>query len=158
MAACPPSFLSSNSVSGVAVTGAAAANDIIGTSSGTAATWQLGLLRQAATANAGIALINGTQNFVSWTTPNDGNNHRAQVMFVLDVTVAQTGGATGATFTAPDGTVNTNVVFLAGSNGTGSHLWGFNSFILAPNTTLTVLQQSAQTVGTSVAYAEIWGS
>jgi len=145
-------------ISGVTVTGTAAANEVIGASSATAATWQLGWLKQAATANAGFALTNGTPTILSFTTPNDGNNHRYTVQFILDVATLEVGGATGVTYTAPDGTVTTAQQILAGGQAAGTHLWGFNNFVVAPNTTFAVVQTSALTGGAATAFAEIWGS
>lgn len=116
------------------------------------------LLKVADAGNSGVALINGTQTFCSYTTPNDGNLHPVIVMFDLVVSSTQTGGATGLTFTDAGGNVRTNFQILGGAQATGLHLWGFNNFLAAANTSFAVVQVSAQTGGASVAYAQVFAA
>jgi hypothetical protein len=113
---------------------------------------------QAATPQAGYALVNGTGNIVTWTVPSDGQNHRVTFMGTLHVTTAQTGGAIQVTFAMPDGSITTQTMF-AGAQGAGFHQMGTTySVVVGPGQTITVAQSSAQTAGAAIAWVEIWGN
>lgn len=114
------------------------------------------LQRQATTALAGAALVNGTETITEWTAPDDGQAHRVMVMATIDVTQATTGGLITVTYTAPDGTAGTHTLFPAGQTAevTGGNL--INP-VIAPGSTVTVAQASAMTAGAAVVWAEIWG-
>lgn len=116
------------------------------------------LLKVADAGNSGVALINGTQTFCSYTTPNDGRLHPVIVMFDLVVGSTQTGGATGVTFTDAGGNVRTNFQILGGAQATGLHVWGFNNFLAAANTSFAVVQTSAQTGGASTAFVQVFAA
>lgn len=116
------------------------------------------LKKIAATPNAGYALINGTGTVLTFTTPNDGQNHRYQLFTEKHVTVAETGGAIQLSYFTPD---NSNGVstFFGGGQGTGVFLPnGPQMFVAGPNTVVTVSQSSALTVGASLLFCEIWGT
>ena len=104
----------------------------------------------------GTPLINGTQNILTWTSPNDGNQHRFQLLAERNVTSAETGGQMTLTSTIPGGTVFANVV-AAGGSGVG--IASLNQIgTVAPNTTVTLAQTSALTVGACQVYGELWAS
>lgn len=117
----------------------------------------MGLL--AATPPAGFALTGATPNILQYTFPNDGRNHRFFIVSFENVTLAQTGGAVQVEFTLPDGTQHNLAVYNA-SQGAGVYgIFGANAQSnVAPGTTLTLQQTSAQTAGAAVLWAEIWGS
>ena len=113
---------------------------------------------KSATPAAGTALINGTQNILSWTAPNDGQQHRAQLYISTHVTVAETGGGMAFEGTLPDGQG------FAWSASSGGQAAGFDSsvfvfaVIVGPGATVTLTQFSALTAGAAVVWAEIWAS
>ena len=112
----------------------------------------------ATTGATGFALTGATPTILTWTSPNDGNMHRVQVYYQQTVTSAETGGAVGLTATGPGGANVSNATqFNAGGAGTGS-AWTTASRLVAPNTTVTVNQSSALTVGAATVYAEMWAS
>lgn len=111
----------------------------------------------ASTGVAGFALQNATPNILSWTAPNDGQMHRATCFGIVNVTVAQTGGAVGIAYTNPDGGGSTST-WLAGGLGTGHNFPTVRLILMAPGTTITIQQTSAQTAGTATLYTEIWAS
>jgi hypothetical protein len=117
-----------------------------------------GQSKQAATAVAGYTLVNGTGNVITWTTPNDGLQHRVTIMASLDVTVAETGGQISATYTTPDAGAGNHTLFAAGLGTTPALPAAPWTIIVGANTTVTVLQATALTVGAAVLWAEIWGS
>lgn len=111
----------------------------------------------AATAFAGYTLINGTGTILSWTAPNDGVMHRVLVMGTMHVSSAETGGTINLGVTLPDGTAGTFALFTAGQGG-GAHNMSFETYLVAPNTTVTITQASALTAGVAKAWFELWGS
>lgn len=117
------------------------------------------MARQAATALAGYTLVNGTGTIISWVIPNDGQLHRFTVFASEDVTGATTGGAITVSWTMPDGTTASWVILPATQAATGFVTGQVSYQVLArPGTTVTVVQSSALTAGSAVAWAEIWGS
>lgn len=119
-----------------------------------------GLLRQAATPQAGFALQNATPALFTWNVPSDGQLHRFMLLGELLVTVAQTGGAVVLGYTDPSGGAQTSTVF-GGGLGVGAQpvqLGEPITRICRPGSTVTVSQSSAQTAGAATAYLELWGS
>ena len=112
----------------------------------------------ATTGPAGVALINGTQNIITWTAPNDGQMHRVALYGCLSVTTAETGGSTQLTYTSPD------------NRGAGVTVWGsgFGAGVFQPNliplitvkpgSTVTFQQNAALTAGAATVFAELWAS
>ena len=140
------------------VSGAAAPNEVLTSSSSTAAAWQLGLVRQAATPVAGYALINGTGNVITWTAPNDGAEHRFAALAAISVATNETGGAIIITGTNPDGTAFSHSLSAGGSSV--GDVQAANSFlrVIEAGSTVTVQQSTALTLGAATLWAEIWGS
>jgi hypothetical protein len=127
-------------------------------STGTASTGS-GLAVQAATPAAGAPLINGTQTFLSWTTPNDGKNHAYLIFGGESVTSAQTGGSVNLAFTAPDGSAQ-NFPILGPALAVGYSLIDASyqtMGLAAPGTTVSITQATAQTAGVAKLDVQIWG-
>jgi len=113
----------------------------------------------ATTGESGFALQNGTPTIISWTAPNDGNLHRVQLFFLVDVTSTQTGGAVQAQPISPLGDTAFIVVFAGGaSSGTSHGPANATTFTIGPNTTFSLVQSSAQSAGAAKVFAEIWAS
>lgn len=109
---------------------------------------------------AGFALQNATPTLFSYTTPNDGKEHRVQVFGSQATTVAETGGGVSITFTDPGGTPR-NITVFSGNVGVGIQTSGSvvgNAFTVAPNTVVSLVQSAALTLGAATVYAELWGS
>jgi len=141
------------------ISGAAALNSVLVASSATAAAWAPGVVKLAATPAAGYTMVNGTGTIISWTAPNDGNNHRVHLFASLSVTVTEVGGAITCSFTAPDGTSTSHTVYAAAQVATDVIVQGSPfSMVIKANTTFTLTQNTALTSGASVLFAEIWGS
>jgi hypothetical protein len=140
------------------ISGAASVNEVLTASSATAAAWQLGMVRQAATPAGGVALVNGTPNILTWTTPNDGLIHRFTVFAVVTVTVNMVGGDTDVGFTAPDGTICGHSLIGGGATVGFDGNLSPNTWLCEANTSVLVLQGSALTGGAAKIWAEIWGS
>ena len=115
-----------------------------------------GLKLQAATPMAGFALQNGTPTILSWTTPNDGQQHRVIVYGEIHVSNAETGGQVNSAGMTPDGTSFTVLTF-GGGQGVGVVRKNLDTWIIAPNTTFSLVQNTALTAGTAILWAEIWG-
>lgn len=126
------------------------------TAGGTPGTWLAGLQKVAATPVAGVALVNGTPNIVSWTAPNDGQLHRVLVMSSQQVTTAETGGAVAFDFTAPSGTARAFTIFAA-AQPTGDFS-NFQGLLVKANTTAVLTQSSALTAGAATVWCEIWAA
>lgn len=110
----------------------------------------------ASTGIAGFTLVNGTPNIISWTAPNDGAMHQAQISITVDVTVAATGGAINVAATDPaSGALSLTPV--GGGQGVGGHA-GQASLLVAPGTTVQISQGVALTAGAAKCFAQIWGS
>lgn len=114
-----------------------------------------------ATPLAGFALQNGTPNIISYTTPNDGKIHFVFVAGEVVVSVGETGGQLSLNFTDPGGTPRSR------SQDPGGHAAGYFDFgssnggqlvAVAPNTTVTLLQSVALTVGAAVVYAGLFST
>lgn len=116
--------------------------------SGTAGVWALGLTEQAATPAAGVALINGTQTFLTWTAPADGVTHFALVVASLDVTTLEVGGLCRLTFTTLG--VASQFQVFAPSLAVGITVGPWSGISVDPGTTVNVVQQNALTSGASV--------
>ena len=118
------------------------------------------LERQAATTTSGYTLVNSTGNILTWTSPNDGAQHRYKVFAQQVVTSAMTGGEIAIVFTAVNGTVETQQfsapALSAGFYGPGS--FAFLDGLVEANTTLTIEQFTAMSAGAAILWAEIWAS
>jgi hypothetical protein len=117
------------------------------------------LQRQAATPLAGVALVNGTPTILSWTAPNDGQQHRALIWANAIVGTATVGGAVNVTWTDPSGTGQAWTILPGTQASTG---WEYSisqvpNIIIKAGTPVTVTQ-TALTAGASTVYAEIWGA
>jgi hypothetical protein len=132
------------------------AGQVLGVAGGLPA-WGAGFTLLASTGAAGFALQNGTPTILTYAFPNDGLLHRFQIWGILACTVNETGGALGASYTAPDGTGSTPSLLAAGQTVGLSNLTTRTSMAKA-NTSVSVLQTSALTGGAAVLYVEIWGS
>lgn len=141
---------------GVNVSGTPSAGQILEATGANAASWQNGMVQQAATAVAGYTMINGTGNIITWTPPNDGLLHRAMVIFTLHVSVLEVGGAVGVALTKPDGSAS-NSQIDAGAHAAGG-VFAIAGFEVQAGQPVTVQQTSALTAGAAVAWCEIWGS
>lgn len=116
------------------------------------------LVPVASTPVAGYTLINGTSTILTWTAPNDGKNHLAEVFYQLSVTSAETGGAIQSSYTAPDGNLGVSTA-LAGGSGTGRFTPnGPQMFILGPGQAININQSSALTAGAAVLWVTILGA
>ena len=131
------------------------ANNVLGVSGGLPA-WQIGMTLQAQTAAAGVSLINGTQTFATWTTPNDGNIHHFIAVVYVATATTTTGGQVNNVFTDLAGTVIT-ATFIAAAQTGGTSAWNNNVLMCKANTTVSVTQGTAMTAGAAKAWAEIWG-
>lgn len=112
---------------------------------------------QANIAAAGFSLVNGTQDIITWTAPNDGALHRFLVIAALDVTVAETGGQIVVNFTTPDNVASSGNQLFAGGRATGIAQSSVNAQVRA-GTTVAVHQQTALTLGTALLWADIYGA
>ena len=117
-----------------------------------------GVVLQATTPTTGVALINGTQDFLTWTAPNDGNLHRILVFGNKITTVNETGGTISAVLPP---SINTTVI-----GATTAGTWPFGVFggaqfygcLVPAATQFKISQTAALTAGASKFYGEIWGS
>lgn len=117
-----------------------------------------GLSLVAATGAGGYTLVNGTGTVISWSVPNDGQRHRFMLVYSMDITVNETGGAISVVFTSPGSTAVTYGI-LPGSQTAG---WNFGEApafcsFAKPGTTVSISQTSALTAGAAVLTADIWG-
>ena len=104
------------------------------------------------TSATGVALINGTQTFLSLTVPNDAHPHLAFVSATKAVTTALTGGQTAIKATeAP--ALAYSLLTTATAVGTAHSV--ASALLVAPNTTITVTQTTAMTAGAAKLYARI---
>lgn len=117
----------------------------------------LGLV--AATPVAGFAKQNATPTILTWTAPNDGNQHRFIVFASQTVSTTETGGAISTSETAPGGGVQTGAGNLfAGAKNAGTY-HQIDGAIVEAGTTVTVSQTTALSLGgPTTVWAEIWGS
>lgn len=117
----------------------------------------LALAQEAATGLAGFALQNATPTILTWTTPADGKIHRLFFVAQLVVTSLETGGQILLNFTDPSSVVRNRAQFPGGSAAglfipADEQMW-----LVAPNTTVTVTQNTALTAGAATLWAELWG-
>lgn len=111
--------------------------------------------QRAITPVAGFALQNGTPTILTWTAPNDGQLHNVTVPASLAVTVNETGGAVQVQFTV-NGTLTSWQLFNGGAV-IGTYVADtFRGVTVDPNTTVTVFQNGALTVGTAKVFAAIY--
>lgn len=114
--------------------------------------------KMAATPVGGFALQNGTPTVISWTASNDGVLHRVMVMASLLVTSAETGGIVNLSgaLPSPGGTAN-DALFNGGASA-GSSMSYNPGVVIAPGSTVSVVQATALTAGAAILWAEIWAS
>jgi hypothetical protein len=118
-----------------------------------------GLQLRAATGVAGFALQDATPTILSWTAPNDGNKHRAEIFFSAAVQSAVTGGEIAFTYTLDGMNAGDIILLYANSMYTGTYPpVNPAAVMIDPGTTISVMQQSAMTGGDCIVWAEIWGS
>lgn len=115
--------------------------------------WQL----LAATALAGVPLVNGTQTILSWNVPSDGQLHRVCCMASLLVTSGQTGGLVNLSVTLPSPGSIANDALFNGGQAANSYMSFNPGTLVQPGSVVTVNQASALTVGAAVLWAELWG-
>lgn len=116
---------------------------------------------QAATPFAGTALINGTATVLTWTTPNDGKLHRFLIYAALLVATTETGGLVQVGWFGPGGATIQQTQLYAAGLAAFTQAYAPNAIpglVAAPNTAVTVAQNSALTAGAATLWAEIWGS
>ncbi len=111
----------------------------------------------ATTGPNGFALQNGTPTLLTWNAPADNQLHRVILVSGQNVSVAETGGAVGLAFTAPNG-VGATVSVYAGGSGTGLSASVYVGRLVAPGSVVSLQQTAALTLGAAVVWAEIWGS
>lgn len=114
-----------------------------------------GLVLQASTPAAGVALINGTQNILTWTAPVDGGLHYAYLVCLIVVATAETGGAIGTNLTEADNTSRTPGVNAGGAAAGAIRAQGF--YMVHSGSAVTVQQTSALTAGAATIWAQLWG-
>ena len=158
MTAVQSPFANNGYGSNPVITGASALNEILAASSATAAAWQLGLLLQAATPVAGVALVNGTPTILTWSVPNDGQDHRFAHFGSASISSASTGGQVVCSYTAPDSANTTHTVFPATQAQSVVTVQNNFSVVVKAGSTVTVAQSTALTGGAETVWAEIWGS
>lgn len=116
----------------------------------------------ATTGLNGVALVNGTPTILSWTAPNDGKMHRVITFSQLYVSVATTGGQVDASVPLPSGNTSLKGIFSStlavGDYPLSQDNWPYSLALIPPNTTFSVVQQSALTAGAAKIWAEIWAS
>jgi hypothetical protein len=115
------------------------------------------LALQAATPVSGFALVNGTPNILTWTAPNDGQQHRVQVFASLHVISTETGGIVNVNFSAPDGN-NGTFQLIAGSLAAGLFTANPPRLVVVQAGQPVNILQTALTAGAALLWAEIWGS
>jgi hypothetical protein len=114
------------------------------------------LAKQADTGAAGFTLVNGTPTILTWAVPNDGKAHQVLIIATQDVTLAETGGGVGFTYTAPDGSTAAPTLFSGGAAPSVRHQ--IDGAVVQAGSTVTVVQSGALTAGAAVMWATIWGS
>ena|SRR5215472_95885 len=112
------------------------------------------LSKVAGTPNAGFALQNATPTIISWSVPNDGNQHRFVIVATINVTLAETGGTVTGNFTIAG--IATTPQLTAGGSAAGIVNPNYRGGICDPNTTVSVVQSTALTAGAAVIFVEIW--
>ena len=106
----------------------------------------------AGTPNAGVALVNGTPTILTYTTPNDGNQHTIIIAGSLVVAVLEVGGQVNVNYVT-GGVAGAHQLF-AGAQAAGN-FQPSNAFsvVVDPNTVVSISQQSALTAGTATVFA-----
>jgi hypothetical protein len=120
----------------------------------------LGLLLQATTGPSGYLLGNtGGVQILTWTPPNDGNQHRFTLFTDLSVTTANTGGQIAINFTDPGGTARTQFIYGGSYSTSGYKLpnSGTATFACQAGQPVTLTQSTAQTAGDATLWADITG-
>lgn len=100
------------------------------------------------TPQAGVALINGVQTFVTVNVPNDGQPHLFGFGGYINVTGIQTGGALNINWTSGGQAQSFNI--FAGGSAIGVFLLFLTFRHADPGTTIT-MTQTAQTAGAATA-------
>ena len=118
----------------------------------------MGLSLLATTGTTGYTLVNSTGNIFTWTAPNDGLLHRIICFATLTVTVTQVGGAITMPYTPPGGGAGASLTLYAGTLTAASRGPTTQAILVEANTTVTLEQQSAQSSGAAILWAELWGS
>jgi hypothetical protein len=149
-------LLTMNSTPGLARLAVGANLQVLG-SNGTAPGWTPALNQVATTGLTGYALINGTGNItgLSWTAPNDGALHRVMLVGAVVASGSPAGGAIVVSSTDPSDTARAaQAAFSAPSSGYNFPTEGF--YLIYPNTTFQVKQNSALTAGSATLYCDLW--
>lgn len=107
-----------------------------------------------ATTAAGYTLINGTGTFLFFFTPNDGLSHVFYCGATKNVTVAETGGQISVFWTSQGHAFG--ITLFGGGAGVGNYQTS-QTFVADPNTSVSVQQFSALTLGASNVTAGISG-
>ena len=118
------------------------------------------LRKVADTGPGGFALQNGTPNILSWTAPDDGQQHAVLLYYDEQVSAGLAGGAVQCSITFPDGVTTYNVGAGTASTSAGPHLnaAGQATMLVGPGETVTLHQSSAVTAGSVTVWAQIWAS
>lgn len=111
----------------------------------------------AGTSSSGHALTSGTDvTILTYTTPNDGEMHHAQLAWTLLAGASgTTGGAIRFIYTS-GGTQNFESI-NAGGLSDNDYLEGTSTFTIDPDTTVTLQQQTPLAAGAATMFATIIG-
>jgi hypothetical protein len=110
----------------------------------------------ASTPETGFALQDATPAIVTWTAPNDGQQHYVMCMASEQVTSALTGGSVIGLITPPGGGSPAQPQALAAGQAAGNHVGNF-ACVVGPGTTVTIEQGSAVTGGAATVWIGLWG-
>lgn len=110
----------------------------------------------ASTGINGFTLQNAAPNILAWTPPNDGLLHRVWIFGELIVSSAQTGGIINMNITDPQGVARVRTIW-SGNLAAGFAIPNNGAQCLVQGGQPVTLVQTAQTVGASILYAELWG-
>ena len=108
---------------------------------------------------AGFTLQNATPTILGpWTAPADNQSHVVMVLGEVAVSSAETGGAIRVQFTPPNGSQIVATID-AGAHGSATvNPYSGGLLVVAPGTTVTIVQGTALTVGAAVAYTSVWAA
>jgi|HubBroStandDraft_1064217.scaffolds.fasta_scaffold313082_2 hypothetical protein len=112
----------------------------------------------ATTGPLGFTLQNATPTILGpWTAPNDGQLHRLFIYGELIVSSTQTGGIINLNIVDPQGTPRVRTIW-SGALGAGFSIPNNGAQCTIQAGSQVTLVQTAQTLGASVLFAELWAS
>jgi hypothetical protein len=105
-----------------------------------------------------VALVNGTQDIVTWTAPNDGNLHSVIFTYRENCTANETGGQIYVMVYDSANNVVCGSQVSGGGTFSGQYIRSTEAPAIRPGERVALYQYTPVSAGAMTIYAELWAN